>query len=66
MAATYRAAMVLKKGGHEALRVVELPFEPPRPGQPRIRVCAAGVASTDFALFNLAVPRFAPGRFFEV
>jgi NADPH2:quinone reductase len=50
MAATYRAVMVTKKGGPEALRVVELPLAPPGPGQLRIRVRAAGVGSTDFAL----------------
>lgn len=39
--------MLTKKGGPEALRVVELPVEPPGPGELRVRVCAAGVGSTD-------------------
>ena len=47
MAATYRAVMLTKKGGPEALQVVELPVEPPGPGQLRVRVRAAGVGSTD-------------------
>lgn len=59
MAATYRAVMITKKGGPEALQVVELPLAPPGPGQLRIRVCAAGVGSTDF--FVLAGKyRYAP------
>ncbi|HYW46900.1 MAG TPA: zinc-binding dehydrogenase [Bryobacteraceae bacterium] len=47
MAATYRAVMLTRKGGPEALQVVELPVEPPGPGQLRVRVRAAGVGSTD-------------------
>ena len=47
MKATYRAAMLTKKGGPEALEIVELPVEPPGPGQVRVRVHAAGVGSTD-------------------
>jgi NADPH:quinone reductase-like Zn-dependent oxidoreductase len=47
MAATYRAVMLTKAGGPEALKVVELPVETPGPGQLRIRVRAAGVCSTD-------------------
>src|ERR1700690_2702573 len=47
MAATYRAVMLTKKGGTEVLRIVELPIEPPGPGQLRVRVRAAGVGSTD-------------------
>jgi NADPH:quinone reductase-like Zn-dependent oxidoreductase len=47
MAATYRAAMLTKPGGPEALRIVELPVEPAGPGQLRVRVRAAGVGSTD-------------------
>jgi NADPH:quinone reductase len=42
--------MVTKKGGPENLQVVELPIESPGRGQLRIRVHAAGVGSTDFAL----------------
>ena len=47
MAATYRAVMLTKKGGPEALRIVDLPIEAPGPGQVRVRVRAAGVGSTD-------------------
>jgi NADPH2:quinone reductase len=47
MAATYRAVMLTKPGGPEALRIVELPVKPPGPGQLRVRVRAAGVGSTD-------------------
>jgi NADPH2:quinone reductase len=50
MAATYRAVMLTAKGGPEVLRVVELPIEPPRPGQLRVRVRAAGVGSTDLIM----------------
>ena len=39
--------MLTKKGGPEVLQVVELPVEPPGPGQLRVRVRAAGVGSTD-------------------
>jgi len=42
--------MLTKKGGPEALRVVELPIEPPGPAQLRVRVCAAGVGSTDLLM----------------
>jgi NADPH2:quinone reductase len=59
MATTYRAVMVSRKGGPEVLQVIELPLEPPGPGQLRIRVRAAGVGSTDF--FVLAGKyRYAP------
>jgi NADPH:quinone reductase len=47
MAATYRAVMLTKKGGPEALQIVELPVEFPGPGQLRVRVRSAGVGSTD-------------------
>ena len=50
MPASYRAVMLLKKGGPEALQIVELPVEPPGPGQLRVRVHAAGVGSTDLIL----------------
>lgn len=50
MATTYRAVMITKPGGPEVLQCVELPIEPPGPGQLRVRVCAAGVGSTDFAM----------------
>jgi NADPH:quinone reductase-like Zn-dependent oxidoreductase len=47
MALTYRAVMVTKKGGPEALEIVELPIVAPGSGQLRVRVSAAGVGSTD-------------------
>jgi NADPH:quinone reductase len=50
MAETYRAVMLTKKGGPEVLQVVELPIEPPGPGQLRVRVRAAGVGSTDLIM----------------
>jgi NADPH:quinone reductase-like Zn-dependent oxidoreductase len=50
MTATYRAVMVTKRGGPEVLQIVELPVEPPGPGQLRVRVHAAGVGSTDLLL----------------
>jgi NADPH2:quinone reductase len=51
--------MLTKKGGPEALQVVELPVEPPGAGQLRVRVCAAGVGSTDLILLA-GKYRFAP------
>jgi NADPH:quinone reductase len=48
MAITYRAVMITKPGGPEVLQCVELPIEPPGAGQLRVR--AAGVGSTDFAM----------------
>ncbi|HEY6476698.1 MAG TPA: zinc-binding dehydrogenase [Polyangia bacterium] len=47
MTATYRAMMVMKAGGPEALTPTELPIEEPRAGQLRVRVHAAGVGATD-------------------
>src|SRR5271170_3691849 len=51
--------MLTKKGGPEALEVVELPVEPPGPGQLRVRVRAAGVGSTDLIILA-GKYRFAP------
>jgi NADPH:quinone reductase len=59
MAATYRAVMLTKKGGPEALQIVELPVEAPGPGQLRVRVLAAGVGSTDLIVLA-GNYRFAP------
>jgi NADPH:quinone reductase len=59
MAATYRAVMLTKKGGREALQIVELPVEAPGPGQLRVRVRAAGVGSTDLIVLA-GKYRFAP------
>jgi len=52
MATTYRAVMLTKKGGPEALQIVELPVEPPGPGQLRVRVRAAGVGATDLIMLG--------------
>src|SRR5580704_14889895 len=52
MAATYRAVMLTKKGGPEALQVVELPVEPPGAGQLCVRVRAAGVGATDLRVLS--------------
>ncbi len=66
MAATYRAVMLTKKGGPEVLQVVELPVEPPGPGQLRIRLRAAGVGATELLMLAdnyLYAPKmpFVPG-----
>lgn len=39
--------MLTKPGGPEFLKIVELPLDPPGPGQLRVRVRAAGVGATD-------------------
>jgi NADPH:quinone reductase len=59
MAGTYRAVMLVKKGGPEGLQIVELPVEPPGPGQLRVRVRAAGVGSTDLIMLT-GKYRYAP------
>jgi hypothetical protein len=53
MAGTYRAVMSTKKGGPEALQVVELPIEPPGPGQLRVQVRTAGgvAAEADLRIY---------------
>lgn len=52
MAATYRAVMLTKKGGPEALQVVELPVQSPGPGQVRVRIRATGVGATDLIMLG--------------
>lgn len=52
MAATYRAVMLTKAGGPEALQCVELPVEQPGSGQLLVRVRAAGVGSTDLIMLT--------------
>jgi NADPH:quinone reductase len=42
--------MLTKQGGPEFLKIVELPLDPPGPGQLRVRVRAAGVGATDLIL----------------
>ncbi len=59
MAVTYRAVMLMKKGGPETLQRVELPVEQPGPGQLRVRVQAAGVGATDLTVLAGNYP-FAP------
>jgi NADPH:quinone reductase-like Zn-dependent oxidoreductase len=59
MTTLYRAMMVTKAGGPEALVRVELPVEEPRAGQLRVRVRAAGVGSTDLMLLR-GEYRYAP------
>jgi NADPH:quinone reductase len=57
MTKTYRALMVTRPGGSEALTSVELPAEEPGPGQMRVRAC--GVGSTDL-LVLAGTYRYAP------
>jgi len=66
MPSTYRAVMLTKKGGPEVLRIVDLPLEPPGPGELRVRVRAAGVGATDLLMLQggyLYAPKipFVPG-----
>jgi NADPH2:quinone reductase len=56
---TYRAVMLTRKGGPDALEVVELPLHEPRPGQLRVRVGATGVGATDLTMLSGAYA-FAP------
>src|SRR5438045_6631037 len=44
---TYRAVLLKGRGGLDQLQEVELPLEPPGPGQIRLRVRASGVGFTD-------------------
>ncbi len=59
MTELYRAMMVTKAGGPEALTCVELPVVEPRAGQLRVRVRAAGVGSTDLMVLG-GTYRYAP------
>jgi NADPH:quinone reductase-like Zn-dependent oxidoreductase len=56
---TYRAVLLTRKGGPDALEVVERPLEEPGPGQVRVRVRATGVGATDLTMLSGAYP-FAP------
>jgi NADPH2:quinone reductase len=60
MTAQYKAMMVTKAGGPEALTCVALPVQAPRAGQLRVRVRAAGVGSTDLMVLA-GKYRYAPG-----
>jgi len=59
MGTTYRAVMLTRKGGPEALQAVELPVQAPGPGQLRVRVRATGVGATDLVMLGGHYP-FAP------
>src|SRR5580704_3267651 len=59
MPTTYRAVMLTRKGGPEALQIVDQPLEAPGPGQLRVRIRAAGVGSTDLIVLA-GKYRFAP------
>lgn len=50
MTATYRAVQLQGPGGLDRIVVVELPLEPPGPGELRIKVEAAGVGATDLMM----------------
>src|SRR5580658_7687437 len=56
MPTTYRAVMLTKKGGPEALDIVELPVEAPGPTQLRVRVtgAAGGVGTAALQLLRRA------------
>src|SRR5512143_97116 len=56
---TYRAVLLTRKGGPEALQVVELPLEEPGPGRVRVRVRATGIGATDLTMLAGSYP-FAP------
>jgi NADPH2:quinone reductase len=64
--ASYRAVMLTRKGGPDALEEVELPLAEPGPGQVRIAVRATGAGGTDIIMrrgFYPYAPRmpFVPG-----
>jgi NADPH:quinone reductase-like Zn-dependent oxidoreductase len=46
----YRAVQLQGKGGLDQLQLVELPLEPPKPGELRIKVRATGAGSTDITM----------------
>ncbi|MEZ4240164.1 MAG: zinc-binding dehydrogenase [Myxococcota bacterium] len=50
MGATYRAVMLQRKGGLDALERVELPVRRPGPGEVRLRVTVCGVGGTDLVM----------------
>jgi NADPH:quinone reductase-like Zn-dependent oxidoreductase len=47
---SYRAIQLQGKGGLDQLKLVELPLEPPKPGELRIKVRAAGAGFTDITM----------------
>lgn len=48
--ASYRAVMLQRQGGIDALELVELPLTEPGPGEVRVRVSATGVGGTDIIM----------------
>jgi NADPH:quinone reductase len=52
MPATYRAMMITRPGGPEALQPVQLPLADPGPGELRVRVRACGVGATDLTMLT--------------
>jgi len=59
MPSTYRAVMITRPGGPEALQTVDLPVPEPGPGELRVRVRASGVGATDLTILA-GNYRFAP------
>jgi NADPH:quinone reductase-like Zn-dependent oxidoreductase len=63
--ATYRAIQLKGKGGLDQLQEVELPLEPPKKGEVRIRVRASGVGATDILKRTGRYPYRPPFPFVE-
>ena len=63
--ATYRAIQLKGKGGLDQLEEVELPLEPPKNGEVRIRVRASGVGATDILKRTGRYPYRPPFPFVE-
>ena len=63
--ATYRAIQLKGKGGLDQLQEVELPLEPPKRGEVRIRVRASGVGATDILKRTGRYPYRPPFPFVE-
>jgi len=59
MPATYRAVMLLSRGGLDRLQEVSVPLVEPGPGELRVRVIASGAGSTDLTMRKGRYP-FAP------
>lgn len=59
MTTTYRAVMLMGKGGPEKLVQVDLPLEAPKPGELRVKVVATGVGPTDITMRRGTYP-YAP------
>jgi NADPH:quinone reductase len=59
MSATYRAVMLVGKGGLDQLQIQDVPLVDPKPGELRVRVRASGAGSTDLIMRTGYYP-FAP------